>query len=631
MTSLLGASLSIAAACAEPRQELAAAMTGGAGPGEAALVKARAMPVCARTADVGAAPLEPGRGQGVVLYRQGGRTLALVADEDERALHTVDVDTLEELAITPLDEAPDQLVALSDGRVAVSYRWANRVAVMEPGRDPETGLTELCRSQVPTEPVGLASSGDRLLVTSGHGRRLTELSARDLSTVRTEPLARAPRAVVVVDDGETAYVTHAVGGVVSAIDLRAEPRDTASIDLRVGQTGDFFEMDRRLRDANQGFALAAATPLSGAERLFAPQVSVDTGASDEPISVGYGSSEFGPRMLAPFVATVDVASKQRLTHELASRDAREVTTCTLPRSAVARGDRLWVGCAGIDQVLELDARMPDPMAVEHRRFAVGAGPEGIAHDGARLVVWSRLDHELARIDLDAGRVTRQRLARRDDSTVTALYARGRVLFHRTEDARISGGQRACASCHPDGRDDGLVWSSPDGRRQTKLLAGRVEGTAPYGWFGKHETLAEHLSATFQRLGGTGLEGHEEDLEALVHFVERMPAPVLEVTHDERVARGRQLFDDAAQGCGNCHEHGGTNGLAYDVGSAPAGRRERPFDTPSLRFLADSAPYYHDGRFASLRELLVATDGAMGHTSDLSNDDLDALESYLRTL
>jgi len=570
----------------------------------------------------------------VVVYEQGGRTLVLVADEDERALHTVDLDTLEEVAITQLPEAPTQLAALADGRVAVSYRWANRVAVLEPRPDPAAGLSPLCETKVPSEPVALATQGSDLLVVSGHGRRLTQLSVDDLSVQRSEPLPRAPRAVIVTGDGATAWVSHAVGGVMTAVDLRAEPRDTASVDLRVGMTGDLFDDDRRLREANQGFAVAVATPFDGAgERLFSPHVGVDTGASDEPISTGYGASEFGPRALAPFVVTIDTKKKVRLTDELASARAQDATTCTLPRAAVARGDRLWVACEGIDRVLELDARMPDPMTVEHRRFPVGAGPEGIALAGDRLLVWSRFDRELARIDLGRGEVVRSRLARREDSAVTALYARGRVLFHRTEDARISRGQRACASCHPDGRDDGLVWTSPDGRRQTKLLAGRIEGTAPYGWFGKHDTLADHLRSTVGRLGGSGFHGprDEADLKALVHYVEHLPSSTVDVVDDDRVARGRALFEDAAQGCSMCHEQGGTNGLAYDVGSAPNGARQRNFDTPSLRFLADSAPYYHDGRFATLRELLVATDGVMGHTSDLSSTDLDALETYLRTL
>ena len=34
------------------------------------------------------------------------------------------------------------------------------------------------------------------------------------------------------------------------------------------------------------------------------------------------------------------------------------------------------------------------------------------------------------------------------------YALGRILYHSTSDSRISKDGRACASCHPDGRDDG---------------------------------------------------------------------------------------------------------------------------------------------------------------------------------
>jgi hypothetical protein len=495
------------------------------------------------------------------------------------------------------------------------------------------GFAPLCETTVATEPVGLAARGQRLFVASGYGRRLTELDARDFTVRRNEPLPRAPRAVVVAADGQTAYVSHAVGGVVSAVDLRAEPRDRAEVDLRVGRKGSFFEGDRPLRDANQGFALALSEPFAGEERLFVPQVAIDTGATDEPISLGYGASEQGPRALAPFVATIDVASKRRLTQDVGS-ERTATSVCTLPRAVVARGNRLWLACAGIDQVIELDARGTEPSALEYRRFAVGAGPEGIAVDGERLIVWSRFDHELARIALEGdGTVDRQRLARRTDSPIDPIYARGRVLFHRTNDPRISRGDRACASCHPDGLDDGLVWTSPDGRRQTKRLAGRLTDSAPYGWFGRHQTLAEHLTETVARLGGGGFHNARDraDLDALVHFIEHMPAPKRDVVDDERVARGRALFEDAAHGCGHCHEAGTTNGSTYDVGSAPKGARHAMFDTPSLRFVGDSAPYYHDGRFGSLRELLVATDGLMGHTSSLSPDDLNALETYLRTL
>src|SRR6185312_14051808 len=98
--------------------------------------------------------------------------------------------------------------------------------------------------------------------------------------------------------------------------------------------------------------------------------------------------------------------------------------------------------------------------------------------------------------------------------------RGRALFHTTDDPRISRDGRACASCHPEGREDSLTWSTPDGPRQTIMLAGRLEGSAPYGWFGKNGSVRTHVSQTFARLGGTGLTGEKgrADLDALIAWL-----------------------------------------------------------------------------------------------------------------
>ena len=56
-----------------------------------------------------------------------------------------------------------------------------------------------------------------------------------------------------------------------------------------------------------------------------------------------------------------------------------------------------------------------------------------------------------------------------------------------------------------------------------------------------------------------------------------------------------------------------------------------FDTPSLRFVSGSAPYFHDGRYKDLHTLLTKSDGKMGHTKQLSPDELADLESYLESL
>ena len=55
------------------------------------------------------------------------------------------------------------------------------------------------------------------------------------------------------------------------------------------------------------------------------------------------------------------------------------------------------------------------------------------------------------------------------------------------------------------------------------------------------------------------------------------------------------------------------------------------ETPSLRFVAGTGPYFHDGRYATLSQLLRETKGTMGWAADMPADDLAALEAYLLTL
>jgi cytochrome c peroxidase len=216
--------------------------------------------------------------------------------------------------------------------------------------------------------------------------------------------------------------------------------------------------------------------------------------------------------------------------------------------------------------------------------------------------------------------------------------RGRALFHATDDPRISRDGRACASCHPEGREDALTWSTPAGPRQTVMLAGRIAGTAPYGWFGKHRTVREHVTHTLARLGGVGLQGPADraDLDALLAYVSAMRPPsmrgaVEDAGHAALAERGREVFLDPAVGCARCHLDGATDQEAHDVKSGDVDEASLRFDTPSLRFVGGTAPYFHDGRYATLEELLEKSDGKMGHTQDLPRADLLALAAYLEDL
>ena len=57
---------------------------------------------------------------------------------------------------------------------------------------------------------------------------------------------------------------------------------------------------------------------------------------------------------------------------------------------------------------------------------------------------------------------------------------GHAIFHGN-----AGGMIACASCHPEGTEDGRVWNfSCEGPRRTQSLGGGLAGTEPFHWNGE---------------------------------------------------------------------------------------------------------------------------------------------------
>jgi cytochrome c peroxidase len=209
---------------------------------------------------------------------------------------------------------------------------------------------------------------------------------------------------------------------------------------------------------------------------------------------------------------------------------------------------------------------------------------------------------------------------------------GRVLFHASGDSRIALDGRACASCHPDGRDDAITWATPDGPRRSIMLAGRVKTTPPYSWAGNANTIQVHLHSTFTRLRGHGLKAGEVD--ALVAYITSLPPPPSPGTAADakKLARGKDLFHSSEAACATCHSGDTlTDGAQHDVLSAKEIDEQKEFNTPSLHLVGGTGPYFHDGRYATLHDLLKQTSGTMGKTSHLSPADLDALETYVESL
>jgi cytochrome c peroxidase len=100
-------------------------------------------------------------------------------------------------------------------------------------------------------------------------------------------------------------------------------------------------------------------------------------------------------------------------------------------------------------------------------------------------------------------------------------------------------------------------------------------------------------------------------------------------------RGKKLFESDRTGCGDCHPAPLYTDLKpQKVGTRGAADYVDAFDTPTLIEVWRTAPYLHDGRHATIKELIVngkhgAKDPA--GTRPLSEQEIDDLVEFVLSL
>ena len=211
--------------------------------------------------------------------------------------------------------------------------------------------------------------------------------------------------------------------------------------------------------------------------------------------------------------------------------------------------------------------------------------------------------------------------------------RGRKLFFNGADASMSSRASgvSCATCHAEGRNDGLTWSFDAGlpRRQTLSLAGNISRKGRVTWTSEVATVAHEVMLTSQgRMGGRGLDAQSAiDVAAYIDWSREADYPLKNAPIEGRLAQGQALFYAPEIGCAGCHSGSqlGTDATFTLLGAEPT-------KAISLRGVSMTPPYFHDGSAQTLGEVLEqCRTGFMGDTSGLSGAELETLELYLRSL
>lgn len=471
------------------------------------------------------------------------------------------------------------------------------------------------RARVGHGAFGLLLAGPRLYATLEHDDELVALRPDTLAVEARAKTGREPRGLALRSG--VLYVVHYLDASVMAFELGSlRPSGTGS----VGPRSVFAE---------------SLTPSPRADRLYVPHQRQNTDTFDRKFN----------NTVFPLVTSLEASSLSPIRREELALDSVD-TPVGLPIASVIdpSGSRLYVANAVSSDVSVVDLASSFRLA----HVLVGDHPRELAlsPDGALLYTLNVVSDDLSVVDAASAQVVKTLPLATDPRP--RLEKQGQRLFMVSRPETLSRDRwMTCASCHLDGGNDGQVWlGEPFGPRNTPILRG-IKGTQPFHWSGDFPRIQDANPFIQGQLGGTGISDGE--LDALAAFIESLtPLASARRAADGTLAaeavRGAAVFRRAD--CVRCHvtplmtdrqlRDVGTGDPFYDTpggGGKVAEKRGGAYKTPPLRELWLTAPYLHDGRAKSLREVLTTfnKDDRHGKTSGLSEGDLKDLEAFLLSL
>jgi hypothetical protein len=580
---------------------------------------------------------------------------AVVADPDRDMVSIVDVKlrTVRHVVALERGDEPGRSVEDGLGRVHVVLRGAGAIATL----DPLTGAV-LERRQVCKAPRGIAyeSLADMLHVACSEGA-LVSLAPQGGAAVRTLQLEPDLRDVV-VQAGEL-WVTRFKSAEVLRIDASGKPSDArVRIPSTTGSLAQPAESDQfgnvapstKQVNLQAGTAWRATARPGGGAVIVHQQAVIDEIPITAPSQQGsaYGGSGFDCGGIVKNSVSV-VGSDGTVTSYTFSGAPLPVDLAVSPGSELVA-----VAHAGPP-----DAAAQRPFFVFPDAEGGSVSPAGSASPGSStlsmVAIGNGLSHEcqfasgpfvldpvVAVAFAPSGELlaqTRGEVAQLlvikeppfGEQTFIALSGAspadtGHELFHRD-----SGGGIACASCHPEGGEDGRTWRFAGfGERRTQALHVGLRGTAPFHWQGELASIGELMSEVFVgRMGG--IRQNEPRLEALSEWIFSLEPPAaLRDAADPAVARGKALFESPQVGCASCHSG---SKLTNNESVAVDSNAKLKLQVPSLVGIAYRAPFMHDGCASTLAARFDPACGgdAHGDVSHLDAGGLADLVAYMESL
>ena len=544
----------------------------------------------------------PGKVSGLALTSDGSRLYVTAAAPEGRVI-IINTKTYDTIASISVGHSPTSPILSPDGKtIYVCNQFDNDVSVIDLASRKQT-----VRIRVIRQPVAAAvtASGGILLVAnhlpagaSDGDDTAAEVSVIDTASNRVVTSIRLPNGstslhdIAVSPDGRHAYVSHI---------LARYQLPTTQLDRGWMNTNAMSIIDVPRRK------LLNTVLLDG----------VDSGAAN-PWSVACTAD-------GKYICVTTAG-----THELSIID-RAMLHDKLRRAAA--GERVSDACSSAEDV-------PNDLSflvgIRRRLRLNGNGPRGLTLIGSKAYIAEYFTDTLGIVDIDPDVMPEAHSIALGPRRVFSERQKGEMYFH---DATWCFQQwQSCSSCHPGGaRVDGLNWDlMNDGLGNPKntkslLLAHRTPPATASGARADAETAVRagirHIQFAVRP---------EEDAIAIDDYLKSLKplsSPYLVGGRlSQQAKRGRKVFRSAR--CGSCHagelytdmkRHQLNTGRLLDEGKS--------FDTPTLIEAWRTGPYLHDGRAATIKDVLTKynQNDKHGRTSELTDQQIMDLAAYVLSL
>lgn len=612
----------------------------------------------------------------IIMNKEG--SAVYTANIDINSVSIIDVTNRKVLAEVPVGKEPRQMALSPDEKyLYVSCMVDNKVDIVS---IKERKVIDSIETGI--EPFGILTSqdGESLYVANYRSGTISVFDLQKKKLISEIEVGGRPRTLAITADGEKLYAPNYLSASVSVISTKNN-QVIKEIQLAESPNKKDLKKSQGIPNTVEQFVISPDgktawvphlltnidTPVHFEETIF-PAISVIDLDNDKEI----------------------IEERKELFEKMNVSDSQNKTiVVSNPYDIVFNpdGSKAFAIMSGSEDMVVFDLKRGGNATQVLRRIE-GNNPRGtvISPDGENIYVHNAMSHDLSVIK--TGGENAYARAKEDGANIplvsndplTPLEREGKTIFYSANSdeftADITGNNwMSCASCHADGDMNGLSIMTGKGPRNVPSNVLTTE-TGLFMWDGSRDDFTDYLLTVQGEMGGMMAYEPGDKLpddvnhmfDAMFAFLDnpnsfpppKSPYRLKGGELSEAALEGKELFVGKG-GCLSCHggsnftnsgkavgENGNltTNNLdyLYDIGTSNIQDRSTPgdaraamrnprdnkhFDTPTLRGVWATAPYFHDGSAKTLEESIQRH--KTEEISNLTKGEIIKIAEYIRSL